>query len=76
MGIFVSIWFTYSLKRNSVYTLEPSWQVTGSKLMVGKANADATLLNSMVNLKELTISRRGNGKSIQVSSFCRNLVTE
>lgn len=64
MVIFVSIWFTYSLKRNTVYTLEPSWQVTGSKLIVGKADADSTLLNSMVNLKERTISRRGNGKNI------------
>lgn len=64
MVISVSIWFTYSLKRNSVYTLEPNWQVTGSKLIVGKADADSTLLNSMVNLKELTISRRGNGRNI------------
>lgn len=40
--------------RSYPQTLEPNWQVTGSKLsVVGKADADSIHLNPVVNLKEL-----------------------
>lgn len=51
--MFVSVSFTYSLKENFSLdreTLEPSWQVTGSKLLIaGKADANFVQLNPMVN---------------------------